>query len=451
MFLQKFYIHRKMNEMSELGAGGGTSQDLDSFDGDAKENFDDLEFESDSSKALNDKLNGKFKDRIEKAKAAKKEVDEDESEEKPEKKPTKKQDNLDLNHIEEEDSEEKKPDEKKSSTRKDDKKKEDSADKKALEADEVVDDKKFKEDQKLGKVKIRQSDGLYGIEPDAKVRVKIDGDFQEVGIQDLINNYSGKIAYDKKFTEIGNEKKSVETLRAEVSKSREFLINTVKEVTSHLTDSTKNPLDSLYKLVERSGGDTYTTYKRMLEANLEEVEKLMSMSDVERENYWLKKKDEFRSKSDEARKAESIKEASFNQGLQKIDSLRQAHGVSEDQFLQALDELESEGKDTNKLTDEYVVDHASLKPHVSSVQDVLEPYQDSIDDSKYSEIVRNFARQLRAKEYTLEQLKEWAKEKFADEDIKDLQSRTKEVQKPSQRGETRQPQRLDTLDFDDEE
>lgn len=441
-----FMTFRKMNEFSEGSTGSMTVDDLG--EADPNETFDNMDYESESSKKFGETHAEKFKDRIERAKKAKDGVEDED--EKPKKakadKEPKESKGTDLDTLEEAESKEK--EDKKEGTPKKEKTEKDIDDD---ETDEERLERHEAQKAEAKKLKIRMSDGLYGIEADAKVRVKIDGAFQEVPVQELINNYSGKIAYDKKFSEIGNEKKAFEMEKAEISKTKQFLSSTVSEVMKHLTDPEANPLDALYFLVEKSGQDNYSVYKRMLDANLDEVENLMSMSDVERKAYFLEKKDEFRTKTEQARMAESTKAQAFNQAIQKVDSLRQAHGVSEEQYLQALEELESEGTDTNKMTDEQVVDYASLKPHTVTVQDVLEPFEDSIDDSKYSEIVRNLARQLRAKDFTKEQLTEWARKEFMDEDIKDLQSRTKEVQKKSSKVEVKTPSKYETLDFDDED
>lgn len=441
--MKKFY--RLMNAFAETSEGSSNVADIQV---DPNETFDDMDYVSESSKAIGEKHNEKFKEKIEKVKAAKEKSEGPKEDSKKEVK-AKKGDDLDVLDMEQkeeedlEDDKEEKPKEKKA-----DKKEKQS---KEDEKEEVAEEKTAEEKAEAKKLKIRQADGLYGIDADAKVRVKIDGAFQEVPVQELINNYSGKVAYDKKFSEIGLKNKEAEQLIQQNTKRAENLKNIVAEVTGHLSDKMKNPLDALNFIVEKSGMDTYDVWKRTLEANLEEVEKLMSFSDLERENYFLKKQAEFRTKSEEARKAETMKEQSFNQAVQKIDSLRQAHGVSEEQFLQALDELEEQGTDTTKLSDEQVVDYASLKPHVESVQDVLEPYEAHIDDSKYSKVVRDLARQIRAKEISKEQLIEWAKKEFMDEDLKDLQSRTKEVQKNKSKVEVKTPTKIETLDFDDEE
>lgn len=453
MNFNKFLTIRKMNDLGSEGSMG--SSNAESIGGDVLETFDNMEYESEASKEAGKQFEDKFKDRIDRAKKAKAKTEgEDEKPAKKEIKESKKGSDLDaLESSEDLDSEGKDEKPAKKETKKSDKKadaKEDSEEEDENGEEETSKDADGK-NLESKKLKIRMSDGLYGIESDAKVRVKIDGAYQEVPVQELINNYSGKTAWDKKFSEIGNEKKAFEQERVTVQRREAFLKETADEVVAHLDDPNKNPFDALNFLVEKSGRDSYSVYKRAIEACLDETEKLMSMSDVERKAFFLEKKDEFRTKSEDARKAEATKAESFNQALRKVDSLRQAHGVSEEQFLQALDQLESEGQDTGKMSDEYVVDYASLKPHVNTVQDALEPYEDSMDDAKYSEVVRNLARQLRAKDFTKEQLTEWARKEFLDEDIKDLQTRTKDVQKKNSKVEVKAPAKFETLDFGDED
>lgn len=426
---------------NSTGAETVNSEIFDNVD--VNETFDDLDYESESSKKAGEAFKEKFKDRIERAKNAKADLAEDKKEEKKEPK-AKKGSDIDVVKSDEEldlDGKET-PKEKKAE-------KKEAKEEKDEESEESKETKEEAEKTDAKKLKIRMADGLYGIEADAKVRVKIDGSFQEVPVQELINNYSGKTAWDKKFTEIGQEKKVIESERMEVNKTKEVLSSLVQEIVSKIDDPNANPYDALNILVEKAGRDPYTLWKRNLEASLDEVELLQSMSEAERKAYFLEKKDEFRTKSDEARKAESAKEQAFNQAVQKVDSLRQAHGVSEEQYLNALDKLEADGVDTKKMTDEQVVDYASLNPHIESVQDVLEAYEEAIDESKYSGLVQSLARQMRAKEFTKEQLSEWARKEFLDEDLKDLTQRTKAPQKPAVRATVKVPEKLETLDFED--
>lgn len=423
---------------------------------DPNETFDNLDYESEASKETGKKHNEKFKDKIKRAKEATKKVededdDEDEIEEKPkkkaekvEKKDDKKKTELDTLSDKEDgvDDEDEKP------KKKDDKRKpsDDKADDTESEDEEEI---KALDKEKKGKVKVRIGDDLYGIEPESLVRYKVDGEWVERPLQQILNRASGEEALDKKFSDLGNQKKEFESQRTQVAKTQEFLKNTVGEIVGILKDPNKNPFDALSFLVEKSGEDPYTLWRRNIEASLDVVEQLQAMDENERKAFFLEKKDEFRTKADDARTKAWQAEQSNQQALQKADALRQAHGVSEEQFVEAWDELEAQGNKTP--TDEQIVEYASIKPHLSTVQDILEAHEDKIDDTKYSKVVTDFARQMRAGEITKEQLIDLVAKEFMDEDLKDLTVRKKatEKKKETRRDEEKPNGKFEYESFDD--
>lgn len=437
--LKPFYL--LMAPAGEISGGNApevkaNNQDL--YDnGDPNETFDDLDYESPASKQSGEEYKETFKDRIKNAKKLKaSEDDEDEDEEeKPKKKEAKKEEKpkkdekkkSDMDTLSDKSEGE---DEKETKKSKKDEKESEEEDEDKVEAkpDEEV---KELDKGKNGKIKVRIGEDLYGLEPESMVRYKVDGQYVERPLQEILNKASGVEALDKKFTEYGQKNKALEEKHAQVERKAEVLTKTVGEVMNIVNDPNANIWDALHFLVDKSGGDVYSVKRRAMESVLEEVEKLQEMSESELKAYWLEEKDKIRTKSDEARKKAYDKEQALIQSVHKVDAIRQAQGVSEEQYLKTLDDLEADGVDTSKMTDEQVVEYASLKPHLDSVQDVLEPYEAQIDDSQYEEVVRDFAKQLRAKKLTTEQLKEMAKKEFMDEDLKDLTSRAKQNTKAS--------------------
>lgn len=444
--LRNFQPRIVMAPAEEISAGNApkvSHQDLYE-NGDPQETFDNLEYESEASKETGEHYKETFKDRIKKAKAnakAKEESEDDEDEEdseeeekpkkkekKEEKKPEKKKSDMDTLS----DKEDGVDDEKES---KKSKKKEESEDDEEESEEEEAESEEEKEKsldkEKKGKIKVRMNGELYGLESDSVVRYKVDGEYVEKPLQEILNKASGVEALDKKFTEYGQKNKELQTREQQLTKKTEVLSKVVQEVVGTVMDPNKNPMDAVLTLFEKSGGDVYTAERRIIEACLDTVEKLQGMSESEVRAYWLERKDNIRSKADEARKQEFEKEQSLTRTIHEVDSLRQSLGVSEDQYNEAWDDLEEQGL-LEKYTDKQIVEYASIKPHLVSVQDILEPYEAQIDDSEYEEIVQDFAKQMRAKKLTPEQLKKIAKAEFADEDLKDLQKRTK-VKEPSRK------------------
>jgi hypothetical protein len=302
-------------------------------------------------------------------------------------------------------------------------------------------DNELPEDKKGKPLRIRMADGdLYNIDATSTVPVKVDGKNQEVPMQELINNYSGKTAWDKKFTELGKEKKAVEFEKAQVTTRNNLLTDHLNRALDPIKDPNKNPLDSMLYLVEMSGQDPYAAYRRIMEANLEELSSLMDMGETERELYFHKKKDELHGKVTKQRNERVTKDQAFNQAVEKVNALRQAHNVSEDDFVDASEELEesfkAQGLDADSITEEQVVDFASLRPHIVTVKELVEPYDDNIDPEKYGDVVAQLARYLRDGKTNKEGVIEILKRNYSvEEDVKELNTKVyqKNAAKPVSR------------------
>jgi len=293
------------------------------------------------------------------------------------------------------------------------------------EEEKPKEDKDKKDSKKL---RIRMGDELFNIDSDATFKVKVDGETQEVTAQELINNYAGKTAWDKKFTEIGKEKKALEFEKVNITKQKEVLSTHLKNALAPLEDKEGNPLDSLMYLVEMSGKDPYNAYRRVMEANLEELGKLLDMTEIERELYFHKKKDELYEGISKKRQAREQEEQTFNQVRQKVDSLRQTYNVSEDQFVEASEELEeiykAAGLDENELDYEAVVDYASLKPHIAVVKELVAPYEENISEGKYGDVVAELSRKLRDGQLDKVAIQEVLKRNFSvEEEVKELNTK----------------------------
>lgn len=304
------------------------------------------------------------------------------------------------------------------------------------ESEESEDEEKKEEEDKPEEKKVKNRKQIhitmdgekYSISPDATIRHKVDGKMVDIPIIEALNNYSGKVAWDQKFTELGKEKKLIEVEKNTLKTQKDQLLTHLNGALAPLKDPNKNPIDSLLYLVEMSGEDPYTAYRRMMEANAEELGQLLDMTETERELFFHKKKDELHSNVAKKRQEKQQKEQAFNQAVQKVDSLRQAYNVTEEEFVDASEELEAlyieSKRDVKSITDEHIVEYASLKPHISKVKSLIEPYEDNISEEKYSDVVAELARYLRdgkADEATVKKILE--RNFSVEETVKDLNTK----------------------------
>lgn len=336
-------------------------------------------------------------------------------------------------------------------------KKDKEEDKKGLKVNEPNEpveneDNTLPEDKKPApKLRMRMGDELFNVDADSMFKVKVDGELMDVPVQELINNYSGKTAWDKKFTEIGKEKKVLEAEKSQILQQKQQLSEHVKKAIAPLKDPNANPLDSLMYLVEISGEDPYTAYRRIMESNLEEISTLMDMTETERELHFHKKKDELHSSIARKRQEAQTKEQAFNQAIQKVDQLRQSFNVSEDDFVDASEELEriyADAKlDVNSITEEAIVDYASLRPHIATVKELIAPYEDNISEQKYGDVVATLSRYIRDGKADVETVKQILKRNYSvEEDVKELN--TKVYQKQGSKPKSRVGEESESSDSD---
>lgn len=332
---------------------------------------------------------------------------------------------------------------------------EDSEEEEEIEAKEEEDkeEKEEEEDKPKAKLRMKMGNDLYNVTMDATFKVKVDGQTLDVPVRELINNYSGKTAWDKKFTEIGKEKKAVEYEKGNIEKQKNFILDFVSKTLDPLKNQDKNPMDSLMYLVELSGEDPYNAYRRIIESNLSELSLLLDMGETERELYFHKKKDELYSKVDKQRQEKHQKDEAFNQTRQKVDSLRQALNVSEEEFVNAADELEeifkSQGRNVGEISEEHVVDYASLKPHISKVQELVAPYEDNISESRYGDVVSELAYYLRDNKATEKDIAEILKRNFSvEEEVKELNSKvySKSAKAPAKKALKQDSEKYESFD-----
>ena len=253
-----------------------------------------------------------------------------------------------------------------------------------------------KELPKSGKIKIRVGDDLYGLEPDTSVRVKVDGAYKDVPIAELVNNYSGKEAYDKKFTEIGNMRKEVETKTQTIAKKEEFVNTVAKTVKEIVSDPSKDPYEAVAYLAELMGVPTPDLHKRSLESRLDELSKLLDMTDMERENYFLKKETDYLRSRQDARMKQEVETQESQKFMTHVDTLRGKHNVSEEKFVEAMDELEQfYGEGSAQITPEFVVEYAVLRPYLEKTKSLVQPYLEDIGEAKLPTVINQLANAMK--------------------------------------------------------
>lgn len=191
-------------------------------------------------------------------------------------------------------------------------------------------------------IKAKYNEAELELDEEAIVPVKINGKEEMVPVKELLGNYSGKVAWDKKFSELDQTRKTVSTKEMKVKEIEDLIKSAYEEQDFDMK------LDKLSKL---AGVDTVQFRANWLKDNISFLEKYYAMSDDERKAADLAYEAKVQKhRADTLEKG--IKEKQAFEALQsKVNSLRERHQISEEEFVSKYDYLENLVK-ANKLEPE---------------------------------------------------------------------------------------------------
>lgn len=161
--------------------------------------------------------------------------------------------------------------------------------------------------------KFRSGDSEAELAGDAIVTVTIDGKQEDVPLQELLNNYSGKVDYSKKYGEFGKEKDKFTREKAELDGF----------VGEFFRRSKEDPDTAWDLLAEASGKDPLEFKEAMIRSHLAELEPIFQMDEDARES-WLRER-----KLTWKEKLLNNRDKIQNEGKQKIAQEQEAKNVRE--------------------------------------------------------------------------------------------------------------------------
>lgn len=134
-------------------------------------------------------------------------------------------------------------------------------------------------------VKFKTSSGLVDVTETAEVDWKVDGKVEKVKVRDLLDNYAGKVSYDRKFQELSAQRKGFqeESQAFQGNKERhKALINDM-----HKAASEGRVFDAVTNMLEMTGLDKQVDAKKYVgelrEALVKQAKALASMTPEQRE------------------------------------------------------------------------------------------------------------------------------------------------------------------------
>ncbi len=321
---------------------------------------------------------------------------------------------------------------------------EENEDEEKVEAKEKEEKKDIEEEEE--KTEGQESDGEEdeSVEYDMseELPVKIDGEMQNVSLQDLVNNYSGVTNHTQKLQELDVERQEFQT-------EKENLGSHINEVVRLSMDEEGNPMDGLNYLLDRLGVNTYDFNKRVLGHYADQVRELDSMTDDQRDNYFKDQKIQYLEQVQQSKDTNYEREQTERNFHSEVSNLREANGVSEDQYQAAEGNLRELG--VEQLTPEAIVEHAVTMPVIETAEEILRDFDSELLDD--SDLVSEIVKMIRDDEFTAEEVKGILEESFQAPKKKTIQRLNKKAPRQATKiaTENHQEDHFETFeDFDNE-
>lgn len=267
---------------------------------------------------------------------------------------------------------------------------------KEKKSDKEEDDLKEKSEDKE-----KKDDDLKKVEPEKKkIKYKVDGQEieEEVTEQDLINDFSGRKAIQKRFNEIDAKNKEYVKKEQALESERNWLKKEMQDVRSSFSGAIdefiktgivkQNPIDGIYNLLDKMGLDSKEYDKMLYSHFVPEVAKFLDLDEVGREAFMLKRENDWYKKGQSKLEENNRQTAEAQRKLSEENSLKRQAGISEEQFNELKSELEDK-YDLQGLNTEQVLQWAKEKPAYNRAESIAEKVP-GIDIVKVAKILLEF-------------------------------------------------------------
>lgn len=223
-------------------------------------------------------------------------------------------------------------------------------------------------EEEIKKLVAKYGDSELEIAANAMFKHKVDGEEVDVELQELLNNYSGKVSYDKKFQEFSNTKKEFEDYKTQYDSDIEAISNYVNTFKEKM--GSDNPMDALDYFAEFSGMKPHEFRRQLINAMIPEVNRVSQMSAEQYKNEYLKAENSYLQRQQESESARLQAEQSNQELLNEIKQVQEAHNMTEESFLESFQELTKSGYE-GEITPQAVAEYHMHSQAFSKADSIL--------------------------------------------------------------------------------
>jgi len=267
-----------------------------------------------------------------------------------------------------------------------------NAEEKKVNAEKIEESKKAEEVKEIKKLLGKFGEEEMELAAETLFKHKVDGEDVDVSLQELLNNYSGKVSYDKKFQEFSESKKEFDEYKTTYDKDINLINGYINDFAEKLKSN--DAMGALSYFAEFSGMEPHTFKRQLLDQLAPEIERMSLLSPEQIENERLAQENDYLQKQQESEANKRQQEQSQNELLSEIKRLQEAHSISDDEFQGAYQELVDgnfDGEITPEIVAEYYV-HSAAFSKSEAILDQVNPdlvNNDQIVESLQKVVVEN--------------------------------------------------------------
>lgn len=173
----------------------------------------------------------------------------------------------------------------------------------------------------------------YKMPADSKFKHKVNGEDIEVSLQELLNNYSGKQGWDKKFSELDKERQAYKKD-----------LDVVNKYLNEFADKSKtDPIAAFEYLAEVAGTDALEFRKNLRSQFVSKYGDLLKMDEPARQTMELKEENEYFRKKHETELKRRADEQARVELESKLKQAQQTNGISDDRLNELISDLKQYG------------------------------------------------------------------------------------------------------------
>ena len=270
--------------------------------------------------------------------------------------------------------------------------KENKSEPKAESDSEEIEASEEEAQEEIKKLIAKYGEDELEIAANAIFKHKVDGEEVDVELQELLNNYSGKVSYDKKFQEFSSQKKDFDEYKNKYD-------NDIQQINSYINDFAQkfrqnDALGALEYFAEFAGMKPYEFRRELLNQLVPEMERRSVMTEDQIKAEELAFQNEYLMRQHESAQKQSQEQQALRELENEIVRVQEAHGISDEDFEKAYNELmeiDYDGEINPATVAEYHM-HSTAYSKADEILNGIDPLlaeQDPVVESLQKVIVEN--------------------------------------------------------------